>query len=505
MRKLVKIACGLLVWVGTAAVAEAEVSCSNLPIPSICGFDSPNDFSSPGVSYGFYWTDTTSIVTVEQPEGWGCPQHTCNQFSARISNRVSGFNAQNDAWDGEPCSPGPVVLFLPGAAMNNYWSEMELDYDDAPGEGENDPPRGLRLLMKNLYLEGARILEIRYRCQMLNMDIPFYAETGACQHTLLTAVLQNLNQRPIVEHPPGQSPQQTNEPWWPNDADCRFAMGASEGAAQLQFAIEVMDNTDDDGIGVMNRVVYGGGGIFYDMRGTIDCGDTGDDLLAAPSHCALAANSSCKNLEQVDFFFSHVDDDIVDSCGGCWNNCPSDPDPRPDNCNDQTTPPTPENSCSGNHDLEDPLDAASVATYIGSTSNPADDHSRILGGVIVNTGFDHGVNEQANSVYLTRRDSVLNGEDTNEATWQVTHCLCGCPFWGHGTINRTYEMFKDSDLSGRTPIDDWVEFFVDQDVDFDLYSPLSDDFPIVCPPNPQNYCEIVAPPDGIVNPPSCGS
>ena len=486
----------LAVCAGTAALAQAQTCSNQNAIPTACGFDAPTDFSPPPSTYGFYWTDATGTVTVEQPTGWGCAEHTCNQFSARITNRISSFAP----WAGGSCSPGPVVLFVPGGAMNNYPSEAEIDPDDEEGVGD-DPPAGERLLYKKLYEKGARILEIRYRCQMLNDAILFYKGTGSCQHTLLTAVLQKLNQRNIIEHPPGKPAKTTTEPWWPGDVDCRFAMGASEGETQLQFAVDVMDNARDGGIGVMNRVVYGGGGTPYDIRGTVDCGNAGDDLLAG---CAAESNDSCRNLEQVHFFFNNLADDVVDECGGCWNDCTNPPvAEHAANCQLGGLPPNQKN-CAGNPQLEGPLDAASVATYIGPNSNPADDHQRILGAVLVNTGLDHGINELANTSYLQRRESVANGPDNNEATWQVTHCLCGCPFWGHGTLNRTYEMFKNANLpNGASPVDDWTDFFVSGDLTFNLYD-LADDFPAaICPADPD--CEIFAPPDEVVHAPSCGS
>jgi hypothetical protein len=147
----------------TALDAMAQ-TCTQPP-EGVCGYDTPTDNSNPD---GFYWTDTHSpMMPLAQDSNW-CPAGVCNRYQARISNRKPNWNPGD--WTGMDCSgneTGPIVLFLPGGGhgMTNYPSDANLNPDDATA---TIPPAGMRLLQKKLFDKGARILEIRYKCPMLN-------------------------------------------------------------------------------------------------------------------------------------------------------------------------------------------------------------------------------------------------------------------------------------------------------------------------------------------------
>ena len=196
-----------------------------------------------------------------------------------------------------------------------------------------------------------------------------------------------------------------------------------------------------------------------------------------------------------DLTFPAPPGDVVDECGGCWANCDDHPNvtcPNTKSCAD--TPETP---------IQLGLKAGSISSYIGPNG---DDHERIIGAVIVNTGLDEDKNQDANLDYLGRRVSNPGGEESaKEAVWNWPNCICGCPFWGHGTVNRTYVMFNGQ-VDPQTPIDDWFNFFVSNDRVFDLFH-LDDPNPnelAICPNDPD--CQTVAPPDVAIHAPmTCGS
>jgi hypothetical protein len=473
-----KLLAGTVVCIGTViSPLRATATCTQPPATAGCGYDTPTDNSNPD---GFYWTATySSSLPLPQDPNW-CPTGVCNQFQARISNRKEDWNLGD--WTGLNCSsPGPTVLFLDGGAMTVYHSDGDINPDNGQG---NDPPMGIRMLEKQLFEKGARILEIRYRCPMVDSRVGFYNGTESCQHTFLDTVLHTLATVNITEHPPGQQPVETDEKWWPPATNpyCRFAHSVSEGELQLQFSIDVLDND----VGIMNRVIMEGGGTQFDLRGLIDCADTGDgdDLLPG---CAWEGNDSCKNLEQTAFVFSEIaTPDVVDVCGGCWNGCAG----HSNNCDN---PNVPHNECyqTGTEEI---LDLNSIHHYIG---DPDHDTTRILGGLVVTTGQDHGVNEEANVQYLAHHAV------TNKALWKFSHCQCTCSFWAHGSINRVYEVLKGVNLpEGRTPVSDWVEFFLTGDRTFDAnVADPGDPIELPCPEAPETVqCEIVGPPDDIKHP-----
>ena len=360
------------------------------------------------------------------------------EYQARISRRHPNSESF-EPWEGTT-GVGPTVLFVPGGRSTAFVSEESGDVAEA---------EHYQAFQRKLIDAGARILEIRFRCAIGPNAADFYEDRGGCMNTFLGHILMELVSRPI----PGTGGAET---YWPEDQTNRFAWGVSQGQLELMYAIDKAAHPT----GVMNRVVYGGGGLIFDLVDRVSCTDdeTGENSIT----CANWTNDGCKVLEAVDFLVPGSDP--VASCGGCWGfddtqTC-ADRDPT---CDDVPA----SVSCDPDSVEYKFLDAMSVGPHIGEDE---DDAERIIGALLGNTGFDLGQNREANREYFLHRDS--DGEhgpidDDNEAMWDFDECICDCPFNSHGPFDKIAELFHET--ASVDPMKDWIEFFRTGDLVFDFF------------------------------------
>lgn len=394
-----------------------------------CDYDADESPCNPGEldNHVIWEAEITHLITHDNIL---CPGNTCNEFKARVSTRktLSSLWAYNS-------DPLPTIVVLPGGISTRFVAEQ--------CEGENE---GAKALENALWDMGARILEVKWACQ-LGPDVQStYWGTGSCPQTALHEALKTLSTTAI----PGQS----GEMWWPSDPDDRFAYGVSEGQNQIKFAMDVLDHAS----GEMNRAILGGGGNLYDLFDLANCEDN--------NSCVGFDNDACKHVEGINRKFgptSSPPDTPVELCGGCVAGClPGIPPPcgQPDLAD----------TCDTGGALRGLVDGHSSRGFIEGWDGADDRATAVLG----STGFDLGLNQKGNLEYLTTRDSDgdPNTDDDDETPagreemWNFPDCVCDCAFGGHGAINNIWNYF-DGVVTGN-PIQDWINFVVTGDLDFDL-------------------------------------